>query len=132
MPRFRMLKEDVKKSSTRQTGSFIMYCELSGICSKSISIKFKEETWHVMFLDAGAHSFRMRSSREFRSVLGGTLMSNPASASEGCRFIINPYVQKKNQKKKLVPFKESKQRHIHEIKRNVIFLSFVFTTKLGL
>ena len=97
----------------KQTSTFIMYCSLSGICCKSISIRFKEETWYVKFLDAGAHSFRRRSSREFRSVLGGTLISNPASASEGCRFITNPYVHKKSETSF---FKESERRHIHEIK----------------
>ena len=48
-----------------------------------------------MFRETGAHSSTKRFSSATRSAVGGIRMSKPASASDGCRFITNPLIQKR-------------------------------------
>ncbi|KAF4359669.1 hypothetical protein G4B88_000480 [Cannabis sativa] len=38
----------------------------------------------------GAHSSAIRLSKDLQSAVGGILISKPASASDGCKFITNP------------------------------------------
>ena len=50
----------------------------------------KFSTWTVILREAGAHSSAISLSNDTKSANGGTLISNPASAFDGCTFITKP------------------------------------------
>lgn len=54
-------------------------------------------TSNVILREAGAHSSAIRLSRDSGSAVGGTRISKPACASDGCTFMTKPWYTKKGE-----------------------------------